>query len=396
MIDNLCRQIEADNLSGVEEAIKADVPINQYSAAGLTPLGTAIICGHFAITQFLLNAGADISLAYKSDLCLDKTRIQSDLPEVCAAIHCASVSGSADLIRLLVNHGADINDPSGIDYGAQMLPLFLSKGDATKALIELGADVSRSNSSGFTPLLHAMAREDVLSTRLLVDNGADVEVERKTKYRVRVPLEKGNEDTEDRLVEGTSSPLMVACHQGRLRPTSFEMIKILASGGADVNRRYYIKTTECDLSFTVLSLICGSRTPTPLVKGAYAKKDQYGEKEVAAIRELIAAGADVNNPPIITYLFKGEMPFKDFESRFDVIQKLVNHGLHLDAQSGRDPLLALLKSFTKNPEAEAQFLNIVTVLARAGMNLGLFRDEMELAGLPADFYNQIRSIDSDK
>ncbi|KAF3056126.1 Serine/threonine-protein phosphatase 6 regulatory ankyrin repeat subunit C [Trichoderma lentiforme] len=392
MIDNLCHQIEIDNLSGVEDAVKAGVSINQYSAAGLTPLGTAIIHGHLAITQFLLNKGADISLAYKSDLCLDKTRMQSDLPEVCAAVHCASISGSADLIRLLVDHGADINDPSGIDYGAEMLPLFLSRGDATKALIELGADVSRSNSSGFTPLLHAMAREDISSTRLLVDNGADVEVERKTKYRVRVPLENGKEDTEERLVEGTSSPLMVACHQGRLRPTSFEMIKILASGGADVNRLYYIKTTECDLSFTVLSLICGSRTPTPLVKGAYAKKDQYGEKEVAAIRELIAAGADVNNPALITYLCEGEMPFEDFESRFGVIQKLVNHGLHLDAQSGRDPVLALLKSYTKHPEAQAQFFSIATVLAGAGMNLGLCRDEMELTGLPADFYNQIRSI----
>ncbi|KAK0761962.1 hypothetical protein N5P37_004762 [Trichoderma harzianum] len=396
MIDNLCRQIEADNFSGVEDAIKVGVSINQYSAAGLTPLGAAIICGHFAITQVLLNKGADISLAYKSDLCLDKPRMQSDLPEVCAAIHCASVSGSADLIRLLVDHGADINDPSGIDYGAEMLPLFLSRGNATKALIELGADVSRSNSSGFTPLLHAMAREDVSSTMLLVENGADVEVERKTKYRVGVPLENGKEGTEERLVEGTSSPLMVACHQGRLRPTSFEMIKILASGGADVNRRYYIKATECDLSFTVLSLICGSRTPTPSVKGAYAKKDQYGEKEVAAIRELIAAGADVNNPPIITYLCEGEMPFKDFEYRFDVIQKLVNHGLHLDAHSGRDPLLALLKSFTKHPEAEIQFISIASVLAKAGMKLDLFRDEMELAGLPADFYNKIRSINSDK
>ncbi|KAL6693172.1 ankyrin repeat-containing domain protein [Trichoderma pleuroticola] len=389
MIDNLCRQIEADNLSGVEEAIKAGVSINQYSAAGLTPLGTAITCGHVAITQFLLNEGADINLAYKSDLCLDKTRMQPDLPEVCAAIHCASVSGSADLVRLLVDHGADINDPSGIDYGAQMLPLFLSRGEATKALIELGADVSRSNSSGFTSLLHAMAREDVCSTKLLVENGADIEIERITKYRVRVALENGKEDAEERLVEGASSPLMVACHQGRLRPTSFEMIKILASAGADVNRRYNIKTTEFDLNFTVLSLICGSRTSTPLVKGAHAKKDQYGEKEVAAIRELIVAGADVNNPTIITYICQGEMPFKDFESRFHVMQMLVNHGLHLDAQSGRAPLLALIKSCTKHPEAEAQFLSMAMLLGRAGMKLELCKGEMELAGLPADFYSQI-------
>ncbi|KAK4076584.1 uncharacterized protein Triagg1_4187 [Trichoderma aggressivum f. europaeum] len=325
---------------------------------------------------------------------LDKTRMDPDLPEVCAAIHCASVSGSADLVRLLVNHGADVNDPSGIDYGAQMPPLFLLRGDTTKALIELGADVSRSNSSGFTPLLHAMAREDVPSTMLLVENDADIEIKRKTKYRVRITLENGKEVTEERLVEGTSSPLMVVCHQGRLRPTSFEMIKILASAAVDVNRRYHIKTTDCDLSFTVLSLICGSHTPTPLVKGAYAKNDQYGEKEMAALRELIAAGADVNSPLIITYLCQGKMPFKNFESRFDVVQMLVNHGLHLDTQSGRVTLLTHLKSFTKHPEAETQLLSIATILARAGLRVDLGRDEMELASL--DFYNDIQSHNSDK
>ncbi|UKZ52934.1 hypothetical protein TrVGV298_006720 [Trichoderma virens] len=274
MADNLCRHIEGDNLYGVKEAIKAGISINQYSAAGLTPLGTAILY-----------------------LCLDKARIRSDLPEVCAAIHCASVTGSADLIRLLVDHGADVNDPSGIEYGAQILPLCLSIEDATKALIELGADVSRRNASGFTPLLHAMAREDIASTRLLVANGADVEIERMARHRIRIELGNGTEGTEERLVEGTSSPLIVACHQGRLRPTSFEMIKILASAGVDVNRRYCIKNTESNVRFTVLSLICSSRTPTPFIKGAHARNDQYSEKEVAAIRELITAGADVNNPP---------------------------------------------------------------------------------------------------
>lgn len=390
MANNLCRQIEDGNFSEVKEAVEAGGPINQYSAAGLTPLGTAILCGNLSIAQYLLKEGADIKLGYKSDLCQDKSRITSDLPDVCAPIHCASVVGSADLIRLLVDHGADVNDHSAIEYGAQVLPLYISIGDATKALIEAGADVSRKNNSGFTPLLHAIAREDVPSTRLLVENGADIEIERKTRFRMRFTLGNGSEDTEERLVEGTSSPLMVACHQGRLRPTSAQMIQILASAGTDVNRRYYIKNAESDISFTVLSLICGSRTPTPVLKGAHAKKDQYGEKEVAAIKALIAAGVDINNPPIISYFCQGEMPFDDFESRFEVLKMLVNHGMRVDPQSDLTPQSALLKSFTKRPDSEVQFSDMAALLAKAGARWDLLESDDELAVVPAYFRNDIQ------
>ncbi len=182
-------------------------------------------------------------------------------PTSAPPIHCASVSGSAELVHLLVEYGADVNDSSGMDYGAQILPLYLSRGEATQALIDRGGDACRKNSSGFTPLLHAIAREDIASAKIFVDNGADIEAERTTRYRMNVAPAEGSENAEERLVEGTSSPLMVACHQGRLRPTSAQMIEILASAGADVNRRYHIKKDEGDISFTALSLICGSRNP---------------------------------------------------------------------------------------------------------------------------------------
>lgn len=364
-VDSLCRLIEADNLDGLKEAVQAGCLLNQYSAAGLTPLATAILHRKLTITQFLLEKGADIKLGYSSELCQDKSTLQFDLPDICPPIHCASISGSADLVRLLVDHGADVNDSGGLDYGAQTLPLYVSTGEATKALIELGADVSRQNASGFTPVLHAMAREDVASTKLLVENGADVEIERKARYRIRVPIGGETEDTEEQLVEGTSSPLMVACHQGRLRPSSGQMIQILASAGADVNRRYYIKSSGTDISFTALSLICGSRIPIPHIKGAYAKKDIYGEKEVAAIRALIAAGADINNPPVISYLCQGEMPFVDFESRFEIIEMLISHGLQVNTTSDLTPQSALLKSFKEGTEAEIQFNAITAALAKA-------------------------------
>ncbi|KAL6895162.1 ankyrin repeat-containing domain protein [Trichoderma longibrachiatum] len=364
MAEEIHRLIKANEPSEVKEAVKGGNLINEFSAAGLTPLGTAIVCENLAIARLLLENGADISLGYNSDLCLDKSRMQSELPDICPPIHMASAMGLSDHIRLLVEYGADVNDPSAVEYGAQMLPLYLSTKDATKTLIDLAADVCRKNSTGFTPLLHAIAREDITSTRLLVENGADVEVERTTRYRLRVATGYNAEQAEERLVEGSSSPLMVACHQGRLRPTSAQMIQILAAAGANINRRFQIKNVKEEIGFTALSLICGSRTPAPLVKGAYAKKDQYGEKEVAAIKALIAAGADIDNPPVVCYVCDGDMPFLDFKCRLEVIRALVCRGMKTDIQVALEAQLSVSRLRFQQPEAQDQLKLIQGLLSK--------------------------------
>ena len=352
MAEELHHLIKVNNLKEMKETITAGDLINQFSAAGLTPLGTAIVCENLPIARHLLEKGADISLGYKSEMCLDKSLMQSELPDICPPIHIASALGLADHIRLLVEYGADVNDPRAVEYGAQMLPLYLSRGNATKALIGLGADVCRKNATGFTPLLHAIAREDVASTKLLVENGADVEVERTTRYRLILPTEDNAEQVEERLVEGSSSPLMVACHQGRLRPTSAEMIQILTAAGANVNRRFQIKNIEKDIVFTALSLICGSRTPAPVVKGAYAKKDQYGEKEVEAIKALITAGADINHPPVVYNVCKGDVPFPDFEFRLEVMQALASQGIETQTRAALKAYLTALAVRFKHPKVQ--------------------------------------------
>ncbi|KAH8200794.1 hypothetical protein TruAng_005031 [Truncatella angustata] len=365
-MDNVFREIKNGNLSGVKRAAEAGTLLSEYSAAGLTPLGAAILHKRADIVKYLLEAGADIQLGYKSESCQDKDKLRPNWPEVSPPIHCAAASGAADLVRILVDHGADVNDPSGLDYGAEILSLFAATGHATQALIELGADVSRMNAVRFTPLVHAIAREDVHSARLLVEHGADVEIERMAKYRIRIASSGDAKDSGEQVVQGTSSPLMVAGHQGRLRHTSAQMIEILAAGGADVNRRYLIKSAAGDVSFTLLSLICCSRVPIPKLKGQYAKDLLYGEKEVATIRALIAAGADVTDPPVLGYICEGEMPFSDFRPRLEVLKLLIQHGVLANSSAGIAAQTALLKSFRKEAEAELQFQDMAQALAEAG------------------------------
>ncbi|ETS78716.1 hypothetical protein PFICI_08569 [Pestalotiopsis fici W106-1] len=354
--------------------------ISAYSTIGLTPLGAAIYYGKTDIIKFLLEAGADIKEGYKSQFCKDKDLFQlENWPQISPAIHCAAASGATeDILRLLVDHGADVNDSSARDYGAEVLPLYVATGQATQALINLGADVCQQNAIGFTPLVHALAREDVNSVRLLIEHGADVHIERTPKYKIRTNAPDNDDDSdivgEELLVQGGSSPLIVASHQGRLRPSSFEMFGILAKAGVDMNKRYHLKDAPSyfDGGFTLLSLICGSRTKTPRLRGQYANNDRYGQKELQAIKAIIEAGVDVNSPPVIHYVCDGVMPFTDFESRSEVLRMLVQAGARSNhSHSGSSAMNAsatttLLKSFNKCSESEIQFQTMAAILDKAG------------------------------
>ena len=103
---------------------------------------------------------------------------------------------------------------------------------------------------------------------------------------------------EEKLVLGTSSPLMVSCGHGRLTDQSAEIIRILASAGADVNRRYTIELGPEDgtpPTFTLLSLICGSRVERPVVRSPHSESKRWEEKELQVVNLLLQLGADRND-----------------------------------------------------------------------------------------------------
>jgi ankyrin repeat protein len=103
---DLVRDVKDSNLLAVRKAVEAGSPLSlsEYSAAGLTPLGAAVLYRKADIAQILLDAGADIQLGYKSELCQDKDARQSDWPEVSPPTHCAAALGQSDLIRVLVSY----------------------------------------------------------------------------------------------------------------------------------------------------------------------------------------------------------------------------------------------------------------------------------------------------
>jgi HEAT repeat protein len=89
-------------------------------------------------------------------------------------LYCASVQGYHEIVRLLLEYGADPNLPGGgEDEG---LPLCAAASwdhwETVQALLDGGADPDRAEGGGWTPLLWAAARGHLRSADLLLDAGA--------------------------------------------------------------------------------------------------------------------------------------------------------------------------------------------------------------------------------
>ena len=100
--------------------------------------------------------------------------------------------GEVEVVRLLVEHGADVNAQDNDGYtallaaavsgavsgampGAVLLgPVELVKVEIVRLLVEHGADVNAQDNDGYTALLVAAMLGDVEVVRLLVEHGADV------------------------------------------------------------------------------------------------------------------------------------------------------------------------------------------------------------------------------
>ena len=160
-------------------------------------------------------------------------------------LHAAAIAGSADVARLLIQHGATV-DPKD-DYGRT--PLYYAAGsdlvDMALLLIDGGADVHMvSPFVVATPLQAAAIAGSIDLIHLLLDNGADVNdfdfndedgctplcyaVKNGSLELIHLLLDNGAEvDFND---EDGCTPLCYAVKNG-----SLELTRLLLDRGADVN-----------------------------------------------------------------------------------------------------------------------------------------------------------------
>ncbi len=140
--------------------------LNAKDEYGRTSLHLASREGYFDIVKYLIERGADVN-------------IDDDIN--CTPLHLASRWGRLDCAKYLVEHGADVNIMGGIEKNLTPLHSASVGGhlDIVQYLIEQGADINRGGVERIMPLHFASSIGHLGVVKYLIERGADVGIKDK-------------------------------------------------------------------------------------------------------------------------------------------------------------------------------------------------------------------------
>ncbi len=264
--------IELINKGGINAASKDQLIIGDVTHyTNSTPLMIASSYGHYDIAKALIDNGALVNLRADDGFNALMEAVRTDNIEMAKLlinnnsniniknkdgenmIILACENGNEEMFNLLVENNADINAKSS--WGASALIYASEKGNINimKYLIDNGIDVNgKADENGDTPLLWAVTGENPYeASKLLIENGANVNatndggVAPATILAGSVPevvklLKDNGADLDTKFLD-YYPPMAIAAGEGNL-----EIVKALVENGADVN--YYPN----DINYTAI------------------------------------------------------------------------------------------------------------------------------------------------
>jgi ankyrin repeat protein len=363
----LLEAARAGDATAVRTLLRSGADPNAARGDGLTALHLAAESGHLEVVRALVDAKANVEA---------KSRIGGYTP-----LHLAATGAYAEVVRALLDAGAN---PAAATTTGGATPLHLAakalNGEvAARMLIERGAPIdAKENASGQTPLMFAASYGRTATVHELVSHGADTSirtevvdvlrraaVDREAQQRLRDAVTEIRGSTEDRPLTYDEEQQAIASARDFLRSQEAMLAEAtagqldeLGGGGTGVRGR--------------ARLILVGKTG-----GLTALHHAAREGRVAAVRELLDAGADVDqrsgdgSTALVLALLNGH---------FDLALELIDRGANPDLSTETDgvsPLFALLQTqwtlkFTDHPQPRAQdnqqhaHLDVLKALLDAG------------------------------
>ena len=264
----------------------------------------AISIAAAAATTTLLDAAESGDRATALRLLADRADPNALGPDGTTAIMWAAHHDHLDLVQALIKAGANVKLKNQFGTSALTEAAIIGSAPIIDALLKAGADPNTRNPEGETPLMAVARGGHVEAARRLLDAGADVNA---------------------REAWGGQSALMWAAAQRQA-----DMVKFLASRGADLNARGVIRQWE--------RKVIAEPRPKDLNKGGFTPL-LYAAREgcVECARNLIAAKADLDlaDPDGVTPLNMALLNL-----HFNFAATLIKAGADVDKWDlyGRSPL----------------------------------------------------------
>jgi ankyrin repeat protein/L-ascorbate metabolism protein UlaG (beta-lactamase superfamily) len=254
---------QSGQLDAVKLLVESGADARHSDNNGMTPLHFASYEGHDDVALYLLEHGADpAAVTSRGSVALHGAALRGSTPTVAVLLEhgvpanarneggftplLSGTAGQADveLVRLLVEHGAWVDDRDREGTTALHNAAWRGNLDVVRYLIEQGASVNAlMNGGGNTPLHNAASTGNIEVVRALLDAGTQVDC--RTTWGA-TPLQwaarQGGEDVVQLLLErgadaravsnDGATPFFAAVDNGRL-PAA----RLLAEAGADVDVR---------------------------------------------------------------------------------------------------------------------------------------------------------------
>jgi ankyrin repeat protein len=330
----------------IETLLEYGVNINASDSMGNTALHETIRLNRKETTQFLLRHGANVNAQGIQKCAYYKNCLPNQVGLKPAPIHLAIQENDQSLLELLLDSGA--NPDAFADFDPMRLqefpvhrylisptalaPLHLAtiqvNLEMAKLLIAKGANVNSKDGYGLTPLMHAIATQDDKLTKLLLENGADVNVwvDKVASAGVCRDLESDkhnwqlceNIKSEMRQVflnaTRSGGPVVLAAAQGNLL-----LVRQLIEKGATVKSALFGAVLSANIDLINLLIEHGadvneqnSSGETPLLKAAKTRSPNLWQP-IASL--LISSGAQINHSDqngstfLMQAASRGDLPF---------------------------------------------------------------------------------------
>lgn len=190
--ESLIVAIQSNDVDTVQDMIKLGMNIEFFDkGSSHTPLTAALYQNKSEIVRLLVNNGASVntkdgggSVPFILAIGMDDNDLAMELINKCASVNIYDSTSNAlftaiqkqkpDIVRLLIQKGADVNKVGGFGIKPIYRAAEFNSLEIVKLLVENGADIQTAKENGWTPLIIAIQEKQYEIAKYLIEHGVNL------------------------------------------------------------------------------------------------------------------------------------------------------------------------------------------------------------------------------